>query len=79
MSISPISAASLGQYVLSTGNPAALQQGLQTLQESLASGDLNTATAALQSVETFFKTRRRPAARAFLRSFLRIWPLLAPR
>jgi hypothetical protein len=55
MSISPISAASLGQYVLSTGNPAALQHGLQTLQDSLASGDLNSATAALQSVRTLFQ------------------------
>jgi hypothetical protein len=51
MATSPISAASLGQYVLSAGTSQPLQQSLQALQSSLASGDLNGAQAAFLTVQ----------------------------
>jgi hypothetical protein len=51
MGISPISAASLSQYVLASSNTTQLQQALQDLQSSLALGDLNGAQSAFQSVQ----------------------------
>jgi ribosomal protein S20 len=50
MSISGISAAGLAQYVLSSSNSTPLQQAVQTLKNSLASGDLNGASSAFQTV-----------------------------
>jgi len=52
MSTGAISAASLSEYVLSSSNSRALTQSLQALQNSLASGDLNGAQAAFQTVQT---------------------------
>lgn len=51
MAISSISAASLSQYVLSSSNSNQLQQALQALQNSLASGDLNGAKSAFETVQ----------------------------
>jgi hypothetical protein len=51
MAVGSISAASLSQYVLSSSNSTQLQQSLQTLQNSLASGDLNGAKSAFQTVQ----------------------------
>jgi ribosomal protein S20 len=51
MAISSISAASLSQYVLSSSNSTQLQQALQALQNSLASGDVNAAQSAFQTVQ----------------------------
>jgi ribosomal protein S20 len=51
MTIGSISAASLSQYVLSSSNAAQMQQALQSLQNSLASGDLNGAQSAFQTVQ----------------------------
>ena len=51
MAIGPISAASLSEYVLSSSNSTQLQQALQALQNSLASGDLNGAQSAFQTVQ----------------------------
>ncbi len=51
MATTPISAASLSQYVLASSNSNPLQQSLQALQNSLASGDLNGAQAAFQAVQ----------------------------
>jgi hypothetical protein len=51
MAISSISAASLSQYVLSSTNSTQLQQALQALQDSLASGDLDGAQSAFQTVQ----------------------------
>ena len=51
MTIGSISAASLSQYVLSSSNSTQLQQALQALQNSLASGDLNGAQSAFQTVQ----------------------------
>jgi hypothetical protein len=45
----PISAASLGQYVLEASNSTLLKQALQNLQNSLGSGDLNGAQSAFQT------------------------------
>jgi hypothetical protein len=50
MAISPISAASLSQGVLQSGN-LVQQQALQTLQNDLASGDLNGAQSAFQVLQ----------------------------
>ncbi len=50
MSISSISAAGLSQYVLSSSN-SPQQQALQTLQSSLASGDLNSAQSAFETLQ----------------------------
>jgi hypothetical protein len=55
MSVSSISAAGLGQYVLSTSNATQLQQSLQTLQSSLGTGDLNGALSAFQAVQTLYQ------------------------
>lgn len=51
MGIGSISAASLSEYVLSSSNSTQLQQALQALQNSLASGDLNGAQSAFQTVQ----------------------------
>lgn len=51
MTISSISAASLSQYVLSSSDSSPLQLALQTLQNSLASGDLNAARSAFQTLQ----------------------------
>lgn|ERR1017187_5121174 len=51
MTIGSISAASLSQYVLSSSNSTQLQQALQALQNSLASGDLNGAQSAFLTVQ----------------------------
>jgi len=52
MTTGPISAASLSEYVLSSGNTSELQQAAQGLQNSLASGDLNGAQSAFQNLQT---------------------------
>jgi hypothetical protein len=54
MSISPISAGGLSQAVLLSSN-SAQQQALQTLQSSLASGNLNNAQSAFQTLQTLFQ------------------------
>ncbi len=51
MTIGSISAASLSQYVLSSSSAAQMQQALQSLQNSLASGDLSGAKSAFQTVQ----------------------------
>jgi len=51
MTTGSISAASLSEYVLSSSNVTQLQQAFRTLQNSLASGDLNGAKAAFQTVQ----------------------------
>jgi hypothetical protein len=50
MATSPISAASLSQGVLESGS-LVQQQALQTLQNDLASGDLNGAQSAFQALQ----------------------------
>jgi hypothetical protein len=52
---SAISAAGLSEYVLSTSNATQLQQALQTLQNSLASGNLTGAQSAFQTVQTLYQ------------------------
>jgi hypothetical protein len=52
MGISPISAARLGQSVLAASNSTQLQQTLQTLQNSLTSGDLNGAQTAFNTLQS---------------------------
>ena len=54
MSVGPISAASLGQDVLLSSN-SPQQQALQTLQSTLASGDINGAQSAFQTLQTLFQ------------------------
>ncbi len=51
MSISPISAASLGQSVLAASNSTQLQQTFQSLQNSLTTGDLNGAQTAFSTLQ----------------------------
>lgn len=51
MSISPVSAASLAQFVLSSSSSNKLQETLQNLQNSLTSGDLNGAQSAFQNLQ----------------------------
>jgi hypothetical protein len=51
MTIGSISAASLSQYVLASSNSTQIRQTLQTLQNSLASGDLNGAQSAFQTLQ----------------------------
>ena len=51
MSIGPVSAASLAQFVLSSSNSNKLQQTLQNLQNSLSAGDLNGAQSAFQNLQ----------------------------
>ncbi len=55
MTIGSISAAGLSQYVLSTSNSNQVQQTLQNLQNSLASGDLNGAQSAFQTLQSLFQ------------------------
>jgi ribosomal protein S20 len=55
VSITPISAASLGQYVLQASNSTLLKQALQNLQNSLGSGDLNGAQSAFQTLQTLYQ------------------------
>lgn len=52
MAITPISAASLRESVLAAGNSTQLQATLQTLQNSLTSGDLNGAQSAFETLQT---------------------------
>ncbi|MGA9507493.1 MAG: hypothetical protein WBV55_02485 [Candidatus Sulfotelmatobacter sp.] len=54
MSISSISAAGLSQDVLASSN-SAQQQAVESLQESLASGDLNGAQSAFQTLQAIFQ------------------------
>jgi hypothetical protein len=51
MSISSISAAGLSQNVLAAGN-SVQQKALQSLQQSLASGDVNGAQSAFQTLQS---------------------------
>ncbi|MGA8541247.1 MAG: hypothetical protein WB566_17220 [Terriglobales bacterium] len=51
MAVSSISAASLSQFVLSSSNSSQIQQSLKSLQNSLASGDLNGAKSAFQTLQ----------------------------
>jgi phosphoenolpyruvate carboxylase len=53
--ISSISAAGLGQSVFQAGNGNQLQQTLQTLQNTLASGDLSGAQSAFQTLQSIFQ------------------------
>jgi hypothetical protein len=55
MSITPISAAGLGQYVLQASNSTQLKQALQSLQNSLASGDLTGSQSAFQALQTLYQ------------------------
>ena len=55
MSITSISAAGLSQYVLQASNSTQQKQALQTLQNSLASGDLNGAQSAFQTLQTLYQ------------------------
>ncbi len=55
MSISPISAASLGEYVLASSNAGPLKQALQTLQNSLAAGNLSGAQSAFQTLQNLYQ------------------------
>jgi len=54
MSISSISAASLSQDVLASSN-SAQQEALQSLQQSLASGDVNGAQSAFRTLQALFQ------------------------
>ena len=54
MSVGPISAASLGQDVLLSSNSPE-QQALQTLQSTLASGDINGAQSAFQTLQSLYQ------------------------
>jgi hypothetical protein len=56
MSISPISAASLGRSVLAASNSTHLQQTLQTLRNSLTSGDLNGAQTPCNRLQQNLET-----------------------
>ncbi len=51
MSITPISAAGLAQSVLTSSSSNQLQQTLQSLQDSLAAGDLSGAQSAFQTLQ----------------------------
>ncbi|MFZ1131715.1 MAG: hypothetical protein WBV31_08420 [Terriglobales bacterium] len=51
MTTGSISAASLSENVLASGNSTPLQQALQALQNNLASGNLTGAQSAFQSVQ----------------------------
>jgi hypothetical protein len=51
MTIGAISAAGLGQSVLSSSNSTQQQQILQTLQSSLSSGDVNAAQASFAKLQ----------------------------
>ena len=54
MSISSISAAGLSQDVLASSN-SGQQQALQSLQQSLASGNVNGAQSAFQTLQALFQ------------------------
>ncbi|MFZ1928011.1 MAG: hypothetical protein WAU50_02665 [Candidatus Sulfotelmatobacter sp.] len=54
MSISSISAAGLSQDMLAASN-SSQQQALQSLQQSLASGDVNGAQSAFQTLQALFQ------------------------
>ena len=51
MSVGSISAASLSQYVFDSSNSSTLQQTLQSLQNSLASGNLTSAQSSFQALQ----------------------------
>jgi hypothetical protein len=53
--ISSISAGSLSQNVLESGNSNQLQHTLKALQNNLASGDLNGAQSSFQTLQTLFQ------------------------
>jgi hypothetical protein len=53
--ISAISAGSLGDNVYATGNSNPLRQTLQTLQNTLSSGNLTGAQSAFQTLQTLFQ------------------------
>ena len=53
--IGSISAAGLGQSVFQAGNGNQLQQTLQTLQNTLTSGDLSAAQSAFQTLQSIFQ------------------------
>jgi hypothetical protein len=58
MTISPISAISAGglsQNVVTASNSNQLKQALQTLQSTLALGDLTSAQSAFQTLQTLFQ------------------------
>jgi ribosomal protein S20 len=55
VSITSISAAGLSQYVLQASNSSQLRQASQSLQNSLASGDLNGAQSAFQALQTLYQ------------------------
>jgi hypothetical protein len=55
VSITPISAAGLGQYVLQASNSTQLNQALQSLKNSLASGDLSDSQSAFQTLQTLYQ------------------------
>ncbi len=55
MSITSISAAGLSQYVLQASNSSQLRQASQSLQNSLASGDLNGAQSAFQALQALYQ------------------------
>jgi hypothetical protein len=52
MTVNPISAASLSAGVLASSDSNQLQQALQILQNSLTSGNLNSAQSAFETVQT---------------------------
>jgi hypothetical protein len=56
MTIGSISAAGLSQYVLTSSNSNSLQQILQTLQNTLSSGDLNAAQSAFSTLQNLNQT-----------------------
>lgn len=51
MSITPVSAAGLAQSILTSSSSSQLQQTLQSLQGSLAAGDLSGAQSAFQTLQ----------------------------
>ena len=55
MSITPISAAGLGQYVLQASNSTQLNRALQSLKNSLASGDVSGSQSAFQTLQTLYQ------------------------
>jgi hypothetical protein len=55
MSVGPISAVGLSQNVLSSSDSTGLQQVLQTLQNSLALGDVNGAQAAFTNLQNLIQ------------------------
>jgi hypothetical protein len=56
MSVGAISAAGLGQSVLSSSGASQVQQTLQTLQNSLAAGNLNTASSQFAILQNLFQS-----------------------